>query len=67
MFEMLTSLDNLKIDVFFCNFLMQLFSDTCSYPQILQNNAKYNLIPKKLLVAKRLSQCLHHALPSGQL
>ncbi|KAL5265755.1 hypothetical protein ACHWQZ_G006460 [Mnemiopsis leidyi] len=45
------------------------WADLCSYltklKRILQNNAKYNLIPKKLLVAKRLSQCLHHALPSG--
>lgn len=34
-------------------------------PQVLQNNAKYQVVPKKLTIGKRLAQCLHPALPSG--
>ncbi|XP_062843400.1 protein dopey-1 isoform X2 [Trichomycterus rosablanca] len=33
--------------------------------KVLQNNAKYQVIPKKLTIGKRLAQCLHPALPSG--
>uniref|UniRef100_A0A667Y4N1 DOP1 leucine zipper like protein A n=1 Tax=Myripristis murdjan TaxID=586833 RepID=A0A667Y4N1_9TELE len=33
--------------------------------KVLQNNAKYQVVPKKLTVGKRLAQCLHPALPSG--
>uniref|UniRef100_A0A4W3J8C0 DOP1 leucine zipper like protein A n=1 Tax=Callorhinchus milii TaxID=7868 RepID=A0A4W3J8C0_CALMI len=33
--------------------------------KVLQNNAKYHVVPKKLTVGKRLAQCLHPALPSG--
>lgn len=33
--------------------------------QVLQNNAKYQVVPKKLTIGKRLAQCLHPALPSG--
>lgn len=37
-----------------------------SHPsQVLQNNAKYQVVPKKLTIGKRLAQCLHPALPSG--
>ncbi|KAI9520847.1 Protein dopey-1 [Dissostichus eleginoides] len=30
-----------------------------------KNNAKYQVVPKKLTIGKRLAQCLHPALPSG--
>ncbi|XP_056141644.1 protein dopey-1 [Lampris incognitus] len=33
--------------------------------KVLQNNAKYQVVPKKLIIGKRLAQCLHPALPSG--
>ncbi|KAM8847355.1 protein DOP1A isoform 1-T1 [Synchiropus picturatus] len=33
--------------------------------KVLQNNSKYNVVPKKLTIGKRLAQCLHPALPSG--
>uniref|UniRef100_A0AAV2MB45 Uncharacterized protein n=1 Tax=Knipowitschia caucasica TaxID=637954 RepID=A0AAV2MB45_KNICA len=33
--------------------------------KVLQNNAKYQVVPKKLTIGKRLAQCLHPALPSG--
>lgn len=31
----------------------------------LQSNLKYSLLPKRLIISKRLSQCLHPALPIG--
>ncbi|KAJ7427747.1 hypothetical protein WISP_04234 [Willisornis vidua] len=31
----------------------------------LQSNLKYSLLPRRLIISKRLSQCLHPALPSG--
>ncbi|KAE8621507.1 hypothetical protein XENTR_v10004856 [Xenopus tropicalis] len=31
----------------------------------LQSNIKYSLLPRRLIVSKRLAQCLHPALPSG--
>ncbi|KAF7483758.1 protein dopey-2 [Marmota monax] len=31
----------------------------------LQSNLKYSLLPKRLVISKRLAQCLHPALPSG--
>ncbi|NWW72688.1 DOP2 protein, partial [Climacteris rufus] len=34
-------------------------------PQALQSNLKYSLLPRRLIISKRLSQCLHPALPSG--
>ncbi|XP_052637583.1 protein dopey-1 isoform X1 [Harpia harpyja] len=33
--------------------------------KVLQNNAKYQIVPKKLTIGKRLAQCLHPALPGG--
>ncbi|NXG95850.1 DOP1 protein, partial [Loxia leucoptera] len=30
-----------------------------------KNNAKYQVVPKKLTIGKRLAQCLHPALPGG--
>ncbi|KAH0624841.1 hypothetical protein JD844_032690 [Phrynosoma platyrhinos] len=33
--------------------------------QALQSNLKYSLLPRRLIISKRLSQCLHPALPSG--
>lgn len=33
--------------------------------QALQSNLKYSLLPRRLLISKRLAQCLHPALPSG--
>ncbi|XP_059681377.1 protein dopey-2 [Gavia stellata] len=31
----------------------------------LQSSLKYSLLPRRLIISKRLSQCLHPALPSG--
>uniref|UniRef100_A0A2K5DRV8 DOP1 leucine zipper like protein B n=1 Tax=Aotus nancymaae TaxID=37293 RepID=A0A2K5DRV8_AOTNA len=31
----------------------------------LQSNLKYSLLPRRILISKRLAQCLHPALPSG--
>uniref|UniRef100_H3AEA4 DOP1 leucine zipper like protein B n=1 Tax=Latimeria chalumnae TaxID=7897 RepID=H3AEA4_LATCH len=31
----------------------------------LQSNLKYSLLPKRLIICKRLAQCLHPALPGG--
>ncbi|KAJ8388524.1 hypothetical protein AAFF_G00132380 [Aldrovandia affinis] len=31
----------------------------------LQSNLKYSLLPKRLIICKRLAQCLHPALPTG--
>ncbi|XP_060944174.1 protein dopey-2 isoform X2 [Limanda limanda] len=31
----------------------------------LQSNIRYSLLPKRLIIGKRLAQCLHPALPSG--
>lgn len=31
----------------------------------LQSNLKYSLLPRRLVISKRLAQCLHPALPSG--
>ncbi|EDL76736.1 dopey family member 2 (predicted), isoform CRA_c [Rattus norvegicus] len=31
----------------------------------LQSNLKYSLLPRRLIISKRLAQCLHPALPSG--
>lgn len=33
--------------------------------QALQSNLRYSLLPKRLIIGKRLAQCLHPALPSG--
>uniref|UniRef100_UPI00358F4F3A protein dopey-1-like n=1 Tax=Myxine glutinosa TaxID=7769 RepID=UPI00358F4F3A len=33
--------------------------------KVLQNHSKYQVIPKKMIIGKRLAQCLHPALPSG--
>ena len=33
--------------------------------QVLQGNSRYNIIPRRLLIGKRLAQCTHPALPSG--
>ncbi|KAM5256860.1 protein DOP1A isoform 2-T2 [Ctenodactylus gundi] len=33
--------------------------------KVLQNNTKYQVVPKKLTIGKRLAQCLHPALPGG--
>ncbi|KAM3852165.1 protein DOP1A [Vipera latastei] len=33
--------------------------------KVLQNNVKYQVVPKKLTIGKRLAQCLHPALPGG--
>ncbi|XP_035686504.1 protein dopey-1-like isoform X1 [Branchiostoma floridae] len=33
--------------------------------KVLQANNKYHVVPKRLMIAKRLSQCMHPALPSG--
>lgn len=36
-----------------------------SASQALQSNLRYSLLPKRLIIGKRLAQCLHPALPSG--
>lgn len=36
-----------------------------SFFQALQSNLRYSLLPKRLIIGKRLAQCLHPALPSG--
>lgn len=46
------------------NFFCAVFLDVLIY-QVLQNNAKYQVVPKKLTIGKRLAQCLHPALPGG--
>lgn len=33
--------------------------------QVLQGHSKFNVIPRQVVIAKRLAQCLHPALPSG--
>lgn len=33
--------------------------------QVLQSHTKFNIIPRRVIIAKRLAQCLHPALPSG--
>nr|XP_054753790.1 protein dopey-1-like [Lytechinus pictus] len=33
--------------------------------KVLQTNSRYRIIPKRLLIGKRLAQCTHPALPSG--
>lgn len=40
----------------------------CGFPRVfqaLQSNLKYSLLPRRLVISKRLAQCLHPALPSG--
>lgn len=53
--------------IFFCFSMLHIISCAhfCTTFQVLQNNAKYQVVPKKLTVGKRLAQCLHPALPSG--
>lgn len=46
-----------------CNIPSQLNQDV--FFKVLQNNAKYQVVPKKLTIGKRLAQCLHPALPGG--
>ena len=36
-----------------------------SLVQVIQTYSQYPAIPRKLLIGKRLAQCLHPALPSG--
>ena len=33
--------------------------------QVIQTYSRYSAVPRKLLIGKRLAQCLHPALPSG--
>ncbi|RWS29873.1 protein dopey-1-like protein [Leptotrombidium deliense] len=33
--------------------------------KVLQNNTKYQVVPRRFLVGQRLAQCMHPALPSG--
>uniref|UniRef100_A0A0N5B8J6 Dopey_N domain-containing protein n=1 Tax=Strongyloides papillosus TaxID=174720 RepID=A0A0N5B8J6_STREA len=42
-----------------------LISALSKLAKVFSSNAKFNDIPKPVTVAKRLSQCLHPALPSG--
>ncbi|RWS15080.1 protein dopey-1-like isoform X7 [Dinothrombium tinctorium] len=37
----------------------------CVPVKVLQNNTKYQVIPRRFLVGQRLAQCMHPALPSG--
>jgi hypothetical protein len=34
-------------------------------PQVVLSYAKYKVIPRRLLISKRLAQCMHPSLPSG--
>ncbi|CBQ68744.1 related to DOP1-strong similarity to developmental regulatory gene, dopey (dopA) [Sporisorium reilianum SRZ2] len=54
----LASFDNVSEWADFISFLARLHKATQAYPN-------YNAIPRKLIVAKRLAQCLNPALPSG--
>lgn len=54
----LSKFDNVAEWADFISFLSRLL-------KVLQTAPKYNVIPHKLTVAKRLSQCLNPALPSG--
>lgn len=40
-------------------------NDRCIFSQCLQGYPQFQMIPHKLTVAKRLSQCLNPALPTG--
>ncbi|NXF72355.1 DOP2 protein, partial [Sclerurus mexicanus] len=42
-----------------------LISSLGKLSKALQSNLKYSLLPRRLIISKRLSQCLHPALPSG--
>lgn len=42
-----------------------LISSLGKLKKVLQSFPKYNYIPKRVSVCKRLAQCLHPALPSG--
>ena len=37
----------------------------CNCLQVLGNNIRYPVIPRRVTIGKRLAQCLHPALPSG--
>ncbi|CDW94802.1 hypothetical protein, partial [Sporisorium scitamineum] len=54
----LSSFDNVSEWADFISFLARLHKAILAYPN-------YNAIPRKLIVAKRLAQCLNPALPSG--
>ncbi|EST09066.1 Dopey, N-terminal [Kalmanozyma brasiliensis GHG001] len=54
----LASFDNVSEWADFISFLARLHKAMQAYPN-------YNAIPRKLIVAKRLAQCLNPALPSG--
>ncbi|SPO28829.1 related to DOP1 - strong similarity to developmental regulatory gene, dopey (dopA) [Ustilago trichophora] len=54
----LASFDNVSEWADFISFLARLHKAIQAYPT-------YNVIPRKLIVAKRLAQCLNPALPSG--
>ncbi|TKY89065.1 hypothetical protein EX895_001596 [Sporisorium graminicola] len=54
----LASFDNVSEWADFISFLARLHKAIQAYPN-------YNAIPRKLIVAKRLAQCLNPALPSG--
>ncbi|XP_051869745.1 protein dopey-2 isoform X2 [Pristis pectinata] len=42
-----------------------LISSLGKLTKALQSNLKYSLLPKRLIISKRLAQCLHPALPIG--
>lgn len=33
--------------------------------QVILNNVKYPVIPRRIIISKRLARCMHPALPSG--
>ena len=47
------------------NSLPSFYLPPMSSCQALQSNLRYSLLPKRLIIGKRLAQCLHPALPSG--
>ncbi|KAM7407321.1 hypothetical protein PAMA_003171 [Pampus argenteus] len=42
-----------------------LISSLGKLTKALQSNLRYSLLPKRLIIGKRLAQCMHPALPSG--
>lgn len=45
--------------------MFHVVSPSLHLSQALQSNLKYSLLPRRLIIGKRLAQCLHPALPSG--
>lgn len=58
----------IPLSCYFCRYLPGLgrfTSPSACVFQALQSNLKYSLLPRRLIISKRLAQCLHPALPTG--